>query len=124
MQTTSEDFAARNLPRRYDAVLLDAPCSNTGVLRRRPDVRWRLQPQDIALAADKQLKMLRKAVSFVSPQGRLVYGTCSLEKEENRGVVEKFLEMEKGHWRLKAESSYTPWKDGHDGGSAFLLVPA
>ncbi len=123
LKTTSDDLGARNLPRKYDAVLLDAPCSNTGVLRRRPDARWRLRPEDIASAAAKQLKMLCRAVSFVTPNGRILYSTCSIEEEENRGVVDKFLHIEKGHWKLQTEASYTPWNDDCDGGSAFLLVP-
>ncbi len=124
LQTTPEALVAKDLPGQYDAVLLDAPCSNTGVFRRRPDARWRLQPADIAAAASRQVELLKKASAFVSPKGRLVYSTCSLEEEENKLVVDKFLRLDKGFWRLKAEISCNPWDDDHDGGSAFLLVPA
>lgn len=68
----------------FDAVLLDAPCSNTGVLARRPDVRWRLREADILRAAELQRRLLRNAVHLLRPGGRLVYSTCSLEPEENR----------------------------------------
>ncbi len=123
LETRPQDLALKGLPDRFDAVLLDAPCSNTGVIRRRPDVRWRLQPADIGQAAEMQLKLLQRAAQFVSPQGRLVYSTCSLEEEENQAVVEKFIEMENGRWRLISGGAYNPWNDGHDGGGAYLLKP-
>ncbi len=69
---------------RFDAVLLDAPCSNTGVLARRADVRWRLREDDIARAAALQQGLLASAARLLRPGGRLVYSTCSLEPEENR----------------------------------------
>jgi 16S rRNA (cytosine967-C5)-methyltransferase len=72
----------------FDAILLDAPCSNTGVLSRRPDVRWRLREADIAVAAALQRRLLENAVRLLKPGGRLVYSTCSLEPEENRVDVE------------------------------------
>lgn len=68
----------------FDAVLLDAPCSNTGVLSRRPDVRWRLRESDIAGAAALQRRLVAAAAGMLRPGGRLVYSTCSLEPEENR----------------------------------------
>lgn len=68
----------------FDAVLVDAPCSNTGVLARRPDARWRLREPDIAGAAALQARLLRNAARLLKPGGRLVYSTCSLEPEENR----------------------------------------
>lgn len=67
----------------FDAVLLDAPCSNTGVLARRPDARWRIREADIFRAAELQRRLLRNAVRLLRPGGRLVYSTCSLEPEEN-----------------------------------------
>ncbi len=68
----------------FDAVLLDAPCSNTGVLARRPDARWRLREGDIARAAGLQRRLLESVARLLKPGGRLVYATCSLEPEENR----------------------------------------
>lgn len=67
----------------FDAILIDAPCSNTGVLARRPDVRWRLREKDIAGAAAVQRKLLENAARLLKPEGRIVYSTCSLEPEEN-----------------------------------------
>jgi len=68
----------------FDAILVDAPCSNTGVLARRPDVRWRLREKDIAGAAALQRRLLAQAARLLAPGGRIVYSTCSLEPEENR----------------------------------------
>lgn len=75
----------------FDRVLVDAPCSNTGVLRRRVDVRWRLRPEDLGRQAAAQLSLLERAASRVRPDGTLVYSTCSIEPEENTEVVAAFL---------------------------------
>ena len=74
-----------------DGVLVDAPCSNLGVLRRNPEVKWRRRPGDLALASRRQCDILRAAATMVRPGGALVYATCSLEPEENEEVVRAFL---------------------------------
>jgi 16S rRNA (cytosine967-C5)-methyltransferase len=74
-----------------DAVLVDAPCSNLGVLRRNPEVKWRRQPDDIAASAVRQREILAAAARMAKPGGRLVYATCSLEPEENEAVAQAFL---------------------------------
>jgi 16S rRNA (cytosine967-C5)-methyltransferase len=74
-----------------DGVLVDAPCSNLGVLRRNPEVKWRRQPSDIAVAGRHQAEILNAAAAMVRPGGRLVYATCSLEPEENDHVARSFL---------------------------------
>ena len=74
-----------------DAVLVDAPCSNLGVLRRNPEVKWRRQPSDLGPASRQQCEILAAAATMVKPGGRLVYATCSLEPEENEAVVSAFL---------------------------------
>ena len=74
-----------------DGVLVDAPCTNLGVLRRNPEVKWRRQPADIPGAADRQRGILAAAATLVRPGGRLVYATCSLEPEENDEVARDFL---------------------------------
>lgn len=75
----------------FDRVLVDAPCSGTGTLRRNPEIRWRIEPSDIDELAEKQSKILANAATVVRAGGRLVYSTCSVEREENEHVVEKFL---------------------------------
>jgi len=116
------DLGLGGLPEEYSAVLVDAPCSNTGVLRRRPDAKQRLRVDDIAKAATLQRLLLAQAAHFVAPGGRLVFSTCSLEAEENTGVIEAFLSAGLGRqFRLETVDSYRPDSDGHDGGAAHLL---
>ncbi len=74
-----------------DAVLVDAPCSATGTMRRHPDARWRLHQAVFARAAERQERLLAAAAALVRPGGLLIYATCSLEPEENELVVESFL---------------------------------
>jgi 16S rRNA (cytosine967-C5)-methyltransferase len=76
---------------RFDAILLDAPCSSTGTLRRHPDVAWTKTQADIVKLADLQLRLLDKAASMVAPEGRLVFCTCSLEPEEGELQAQAFL---------------------------------
>ena len=108
-------------PQGMDAVLIDVPCSNTGVMQKRPDVKLRLREDDISRLAEEQGKLLALAARWVRPGGRLVYSTCSLEEEENAGVVDRFLEATTG-WDLKDRTISLPWECGHDGGGAFLLT--
>ncbi|HMD33320.1 MAG TPA: 16S rRNA (cytosine(967)-C(5))-methyltransferase RsmB [Vicinamibacterales bacterium] len=83
----------RPLPfsRPFDLVVVDAPCSGLGTLRRDPDIRWRRREQDLALLAASALTMLQRAADAVGPGGRLVYATCSSEPEENEAVAAAFL---------------------------------
>lgn len=76
----------------FDRVLVDAPCSGTGTLRRNPEIRWRISPADIKDLAERQKRLLFNAARVVRPGGRLVYSTCSVEPEENEDVVQSFLE--------------------------------
>jgi 16S rRNA (cytosine967-C5)-methyltransferase len=71
----------------FDKVLVDAPCSGTGTLRHNPEIRWRLAPSDFAALAEKQKRILAQAVQVLKPGGRLVYSTCSVEREENEEVI-------------------------------------
>jgi 16S rRNA (cytosine967-C5)-methyltransferase len=88
--------ATRPLPfgRVFDRVLVDAPCSGTGTLARNPEIKWRLAPSDICDLAEKQKSILRHALAALAPGGRLVYSTCSLEREENEGVVESVADAQ------------------------------
>jgi 16S rRNA (cytosine967-C5)-methyltransferase len=106
---------------KYDRVLADVPCSNTGVMRRRLDLRWRLSPGGARRLADEQLKLLGQAAAHTKPDGQLVYSTCSIEPEENEQLVARFLEAHPG-WRLAAERSLHPVEDHTDGAYAARLT--
>jgi 16S rRNA (cytosine967-C5)-methyltransferase len=110
------------VPASYPAVLLDAPCSNTGVMRHRIDVKWRLQETDFGRHAGQQLALLEAAAQRVAPGGRLVYSTCSVDAEENEGVVRSFLRGAGRGFRLEAQRMALPWEAGHDGAGAFLFM--
>jgi len=105
---------------RFDRVLVDAPCSNTGVLRRRPDLRWRLDPAELPKLAGLQLALLREAARLTKSGGVLVYSTCSLEREENEEVVRKFRAELPG-WKLETVRRKLPTKDQMDGAFAARL---
>jgi 16S rRNA (cytosine967-C5)-methyltransferase len=111
-----------NLPESYDAVLLDAPCSNTGVMRHRIDVKWRLQDGDFARHAEAQLELLHAAARLVKSGGRIVYSTCSVDAAENEQVMKTFFDSRAGGpFKLERSVQAYPWVDGHDGAGAFLL---
>jgi 16S rRNA (cytosine967-C5)-methyltransferase len=121
-----KDFGAmlreHMLPATYDGVLIDVPCSNTGVMRHRVDVKWRLQPGDFKKHPQQQLAMLTVAARCVHGGGRLVYSTCSIDTEENEHVVREFLGSRAGAaFTLEKSVLSYPWTDRHDGGGAFLL---
>ncbi|HET7452133.1 MAG TPA: RsmB/NOP family class I SAM-dependent RNA methyltransferase, partial [Thermoanaerobaculia bacterium] len=91
------DVAAPPFPaRRFDRVLLDAPCSGTGTLRKNPEIRYRLTPGAIAALAQAELRLLVAAASLVAPGGYLLYSTCSLEPEENENVAAGVLDADPG----------------------------
>lgn len=82
---------AKGLNQRYNLVLIDAPCSGLGVLRRRPDARWRKKPEEILALAALQYRILESVYHVLAPEARIVYSTCTLEPEENFGVIDKFI---------------------------------
>ena len=86
IESTVQDLAASHAFR-ADAVLVDAPCTNLGVLRRNPEAKWRRRPEDIATSAARQVEIVTAAATLVKPGGRLVYATCSPEPEENEAVA-------------------------------------
>jgi 16S rRNA (cytosine967-C5)-methyltransferase len=71
----------------FDRILLDAPCSGTGTLARNPEIKWRLREEDLMEFQELQKRMLKNALAYLKPRGRLVYATCSLEREENEDVA-------------------------------------
>lgn len=104
-------------PETFDRVLIDAPCSNTGVLRRRVDVRWRLTEEDFIRMPVQQLALLRRAAQVLKPGGTVVYSTCSLEAEENDGVVAE-AQQQISALRLVEVRRTLPFKDQVDGAFA------
>ncbi len=110
------------LPGTFDAVLVDAPCTNSGVMRHRVDVKWRLQPADFGKHAKQQAELLSSAARWLRPGGRLVYSTCSIDTEENAGVIDAFLAGIDGRdFKLESVRVALPWEAGHDGAGVALL---
>ena len=91
----------------FDRVLVDAPCSGLGTVRRDPDIKWRRHESELAALASRQVDLLTRAATVIVPGGRLVYATCSSEPEENDEVVRAFLERH-SHWRLLDLRSEAP----------------
>jgi 16S rRNA (cytosine967-C5)-methyltransferase len=101
----------------FDAILVDAPCSNTGVMRRRVDVRWRLEREEFSRMQETQLAMLRKIAPLLKRGGRLVYSTCSIEPEENEQLVERAAK-EIPELQFIESRQVLPFRDGVDGAFA------
>jgi len=131
--------AAAPFQRVFDAVLVDAPCSGLGTLRRDPDIRWRRAESDLAALAAAQIEMLTQLARVIRPGGRLIYSTCSSEPEENEAVVGAFLDAHPGYHREtprgfagRAELTALldeagalktlPFRDGLEGFYAAMLV--
>jgi 16S rRNA (cytosine967-C5)-methyltransferase len=99
VQVIVADVRALPVAAPFDRVLVDVPCSGTGTLGRNPEIKWRLRPEDVADFQHKQVSILQAAMKHVAAGGRLVYSTCSLEREENQDVVEQALSRD-GSFRL------------------------
>ena len=107
----------------FDCVLLDVPCSNTGVLARRPEVRYRITPQAIAELAKIQMQLLGTAAKMIKPKAKICYSTCSIQSDENSGLIKEFLQ--KYHsFNLEAEELILPSAGdfGRDGGYVAVLA--
>jgi 16S rRNA (cytosine967-C5)-methyltransferase len=104
----------------FARILLDAPCSGTGTLARNPEIRWRLRPEDLHEARCRQTAMLRQALISLSPGGRLLYATCSLEAEENEQVVREVISQDRSLRIADCAEALGPWlRAGAEPGSLF-----
>ena len=133
------DTRVKRLQGKVDRVLVDAPCSGLGTLRRNPDLKWRQSPQSVAELTAKQAAILAAAAKLLKPGGRLVYATCSILAEENEDIVDAFLAGHADFKRLSAQEvlaaqgiaidcgedmRLSPQKHGTDGFYAAVLVRA
>ncbi|MDD5697259.1 MAG: RsmB/NOP family class I SAM-dependent RNA methyltransferase [Victivallaceae bacterium] len=107
-------------PAGFDVVLADVPCTNTGVFRHKPDVLWRFSEAVLADTVEFQAGILKKAAELVRPEGQLIYSTCSIEAEENRGQIENFLSRNPD-FRLIRQQLLLPGRE-HDGAFAAILI--
>jgi 16S rRNA (cytosine967-C5)-methyltransferase len=98
----------------FDRILVDAPCSNSGVIRRRVDLRWRIRPEEIERLRTAQCQLLSRAAPLLKRGGTLIYSTCSLEPEENGALITEFLGKHPDFERL-LERELIPFNDGVDG---------
>ena len=106
--------------RTFDAILLDVPCLNTGVLRRRIDARWRVNTNRIKTITAIQYDLLTACAELLKENGRLVYSTCSLEPEENEELVARWVREHPGFNKVKAKKAFPP-KTGTDGAFAAVI---
>jgi 16S rRNA (cytosine967-C5)-methyltransferase len=105
----------KRLSESANRLLLDVPCSGMGVLRRNPDAKWKLSPQDIVRLNETQSDILKQYVSMCKPGGTIVYATCSIMPSENTAQVHKFLAENKGSYSLEKEETLFPETNGPDG---------
>ena len=101
-------------PCSFDKVLVDAPCSGTGTLRRNPEIRWRLSQSDFVSLAEQQKQILRRAIEMVKPGGCLIYSTCSVEYDENEQVIQDVMATDDRFRPLKTIRTW-PHREGSDG---------
>jgi len=106
---------------RFDGILLDVPCSNTGVLRKRIDARWRITPENFGQLRELQLNILENAALCIKPNGRIVYSTCSIDAEENTKLIQAFISKHP-EFELTQEQQIYPFEHQTDGAYAAILT--
>jgi len=111
----------QDLSEPFDRIIVDVPCSNTGVMRRRADLRWRIEQAELKRLAATQMQLLEKAAGQVKPGGVLVYSTCSLEPEENTELVQRFA-SKCPPFKLDHERALLPFDHGVDGAYVARLI--
>lgn len=121
--SNEHDAKLKRLHGKFDRVLVDAPCSGLGTLRRNPDLKWRQSPEDIAELQAKQVSILDRAALLVKAGGRLVYATCSLLREENEGIAESFLASHPDFSLIPANEVLAQQQIALDTGHYLKLLP-
>lgn len=120
VKTIQADAVNKKFNQKFDKILVDAPCSNTGVLGARADARWRKKTDDIKELSDLQIKILKNASQQLKTGGVLVYSTCSIEPEENSNLINEFLKQH-NNFRLEKILSYKDFNDKNMPGALQLL---
>lgn len=117
------DLKLKRLSGKFDRVLVDAPCSGMGTLRRNPDLKWRQTEKDVAELNIKQINILARAAKMVKPGGRVIYATCSLLQEENEAIAEQFLQQHPEFKRVAVNSILALQQIPLDTGDYLKLLP-
>jgi 16S rRNA (cytosine967-C5)-methyltransferase len=120
---SERDVRVKRLAGKVDRVLVDAPCTGFGTLRRNPDLKWRHGPEALAELTAKQASILAAAATLVKPGGRLVYATCSILPEENEAIVQGFLERHPAFASVDAASELARLKIPLDTGATLKVAP-
>lgn len=120
-KVVAADVMTWSPPAQVDAILLDAPCSATGIFRRHPDVLHRVRPRAIAELAEGQAAMLARVAGWLKPGGRLVYAVCSLERQEGEQVVSAFLDR-RSDYRIEEEHRLLPGRFEAEGGADGFFI--
>ena len=122
IETITADARNWRPPEPLDGILLDAPCTGTGVLRRRPDIRWQRQPADLPELVSLQQALLNHAASLLKPGGRIVYSTCALEFEENEAQIRHFLTVHPD-FLVAIPEDFAPYFKGSRSREGLLILP-
>lgn len=121
--SSENDPKLKRLNSKFDRVLVDAPCTGLGTLRRNPDLKWRQTPQDLAELTLKQAAILARAAKLTKAGGRLIYSTCSLLKDENEQIAESFLAAHPDFTLLNATEILSQQQIQLDTGKYLKLLP-
>jgi 16S rRNA (cytosine967-C5)-methyltransferase len=121
--SSETDPKLKRLNGKFDRVLVDAPCSGLGTLRRNPDLKWRQMPEDVAELNVKQANILARAAKLTKTGGRLIYATCSLLKDENENIAEQFLATHPDFKLLNAAEILAQQQIALDTGNYLKLLP-
>ena len=114
--------AYKKLYNKVDRVLIDAPCTGLGTIKRNPDLKWKLQPDFVEKVIARQADILDKYSKLINETGKLVYATCSILPQENEDQVQNFLKTEQGQkFELEKQETISPYKTGYDGFYMALL---